>query len=99
MLPTTLLQVHKDATRTLPRARALGPRYLEQLVIKGRNEPPAVLIEAGVEGRLGEARDTEYGMREFADVDSDGTLHRERLIAAGTRGTIAARPSTRRTCP
>jgi hypothetical protein len=30
----------------------------------------------GVEGRLGEARNTEYGMREFSFVDSDGTLHR-----------------------
>jgi len=30
----------------------------------------------GVEGRLGETRNTEYGMREFGFVDSDGTLHR-----------------------
>lgn len=30
----------------------------------------------GVEGRLGEVRDTDYGMREFAFVDPDGTLHR-----------------------
>jgi len=30
----------------------------------------------GVEGRLGEARNTEYGMREFGFVDTDGTLHR-----------------------
>jgi catechol 2,3-dioxygenase-like lactoylglutathione lyase family enzyme len=30
----------------------------------------------GVEGRLGETQDTEYGMREFAFVDADGTLHR-----------------------
>jgi catechol 2,3-dioxygenase-like lactoylglutathione lyase family enzyme len=30
----------------------------------------------GVEGRLGETRNTEYGMREFAFVDADGTLHR-----------------------
>ncbi|HEY0000391.1 MAG TPA: VOC family protein, partial [Actinoplanes sp.] len=31
---------------------------------------------AGVEGRLGEARDTPYGLREFAFIDPDGTLHR-----------------------
>jgi hypothetical protein len=30
----------------------------------------------GVEGRLGEARNTDYGMREFGFVDTDGTLHR-----------------------
>jgi len=30
----------------------------------------------GVEGRLGETCNTDYGMREFAFVDSDGTLHR-----------------------
>jgi hypothetical protein len=30
----------------------------------------------GVEGRLGEIRNTDYGMREFGFVDSDGTLHR-----------------------
>lgn len=32
--------------------------------------------EAGVPGRLGEPRDTEYGLREFGYVDPDGTLHR-----------------------
>lgn len=31
---------------------------------------------AGVEGRLGDVRETDYGMREFAYVDPDGTLHR-----------------------
>ncbi len=31
---------------------------------------------SGVDGRLGEVRDTEWGMREFAFVDVDGTLHR-----------------------
>jgi len=31
---------------------------------------------SGVEGRLGEPRDTPYGLREFAYVDPDGTLHR-----------------------
>jgi hypothetical protein len=31
---------------------------------------------SGVEGRLGDVIDTEYGMREFAFVDVDGTLHR-----------------------
>jgi hypothetical protein len=31
---------------------------------------------AGVDGRLGEPGDTPYGLREFAFVDPDGTLHR-----------------------
>ncbi|MGX7670786.1 bleomycin resistance protein [Plantactinospora sp. DSM 117369] len=31
---------------------------------------------SGVEGRLGEVRDTPYGLREFAFADPDGTLHR-----------------------
>ncbi|MEV4625485.1 VOC family protein [Micromonospora sp. NPDC049523] len=31
---------------------------------------------SGVEGRLLEPRDTPYGLREFAFVDPDGTLHR-----------------------
>ncbi|MFC4911982.1 bleomycin resistance protein [Actinomadura gamaensis] len=31
---------------------------------------------AGVPGRLGEPDDTPYGLREFAYVDPDGTLHR-----------------------
>lgn len=31
---------------------------------------------SGVEGRLGDVRLTEYGLREFAFVDADGTLHR-----------------------
>lgn len=31
---------------------------------------------SGVEGRLGEVRDTDYAMREFGSVHQDGTLHR-----------------------
>jgi hypothetical protein len=31
---------------------------------------------AAVDGRLADVHDTEYGLREFAYVDSDGTLHR-----------------------
>ena len=31
---------------------------------------------SGVEGRIGDPHDTEYGLREFAFVDPDGTLHR-----------------------
>jgi uncharacterized glyoxalase superfamily protein PhnB len=30
----------------------------------------------GVDGRFGEPHDTEYGLREFAFVDREGTLHR-----------------------
>ena len=33
-------------------------------------------IQAGVDGRFGEVRATEYGLREFGYVDPDGTLHR-----------------------
>jgi hypothetical protein len=33
-------------------------------------------LAAGVEGRFSEVRQTDYGMREFAFVDPDGTLHR-----------------------
>jgi hypothetical protein len=33
-------------------------------------------VAAGVEGRLSDPRDTKYGLREFAFVDADGTLHR-----------------------
>jgi hypothetical protein len=32
--------------------------------------------QAGVDGRLTEPRDTDYGLREFGFVDADGTLHR-----------------------
>ena len=31
---------------------------------------------SGVDGRFGEVRDTDYGLREFGYVDPDGTLHR-----------------------
>jgi catechol 2,3-dioxygenase-like lactoylglutathione lyase family enzyme len=31
---------------------------------------------SGVDGRFGDPFDTEYGLREFAFVDADGTLHR-----------------------
>lgn len=33
-------------------------------------------LAAGVEGRVGEAFDAEWGKREFAYADPDGTLHR-----------------------
>lgn len=33
-------------------------------------------VASGVEGRLGEPRDTPYGLREFFYADLDGTLHR-----------------------
>ena len=32
--------------------------------------------ESGIEGRFREPFDTDYGLREFAFVDPDGTLHR-----------------------
>ncbi len=46
---------------------------------------------SGVQGHLGEARDTDYGMREFSFVDPDGTLHR-----VGSRienGTVSDTPT------
>lgn len=33
-------------------------------------------IDSGAEGRYTQVNETEYGMREFAYVDPDGTLHR-----------------------
>ena len=33
-------------------------------------------IDSGAEGRFSEALDRDYGLREFAYVDPDGTLHR-----------------------
>jgi hypothetical protein len=38
---------------------------------------------SGVEGRMGEPFDTEYGLREFIFVDVDGTLHRAGSPLAG----------------
>ncbi|MEV4713861.1 VOC family protein [Micromonospora sp. NPDC049374] len=40
---------------------------------------------SGVEGRLTDPRDTPYGLREFAFVDPDGTLHRVGSPIPGTR--------------
>jgi catechol 2,3-dioxygenase-like lactoylglutathione lyase family enzyme len=39
---------------------------------------------AGVDGRLGEPRDTPWGLREFPYVDPDGTLHRVGSRPAGS---------------
>jgi catechol 2,3-dioxygenase-like lactoylglutathione lyase family enzyme len=39
---------------------------------------------AGVEGRLGQPRDTPWGLREFPYVDPDGTLHRVGSRPAGS---------------
>jgi hypothetical protein len=39
---------------------------------------------SGVEGRLGDPRNTEYGLREFGFVDADWTLHRVGSRLAGT---------------
>ncbi|MEU5552280.1 MULTISPECIES: VOC family protein [unclassified Micromonospora] len=36
----------------------------------------AAWTTSGVDGRLGEPHDTPYGLREFAYVDPEGTLHR-----------------------
>jgi hypothetical protein len=41
------------------------------------SDADAVHMEwSGVDGRLGEPRDTPWGLREFAYVDPEGTLHR-----------------------
>src|SRR6516164_9150304 len=51
----------------------------------------------GVEGRLGEARNTDYGMRELGFVDSDGTLHR--VVRSCPKGpTIGSRRQAGRLC-
>ena len=55
------------------------PRRTASVVYLYVSDADAVHAEwtaAGVEGRIGEPRDTEYGLREFAFVDLDGTLHR-----------------------
>jgi catechol 2,3-dioxygenase-like lactoylglutathione lyase family enzyme len=39
----------------------------------------------GVDGRFGDVRDTDYGMREFGFVDGDGTLHRVGSRLSGER--------------
>jgi hypothetical protein len=46
------------------------------LYVSGADAVRAEWANSGVEGRLGEIRNTDYGMREFDFVDSDGTLHR-----------------------
>ena len=57
---------------------------------------------AGVEGRFGEIRETQYGMREFGYVDPDGTLHRvgSRLlnpaIGLSRHGTAPSPPFSER---
>jgi hypothetical protein len=55
------------------------PRRTGSVVYIYVSDADAVRAEwmaSGVEGRFGEARDTDYGMREFGYVDPDGTLHR-----------------------
>lgn len=55
------------------------PRRTASVVYLYVSDADAVHAEwaaANVEGRLGEPHDTEYGVREFAYVDPDGTLHR-----------------------
>jgi predicted enzyme related to lactoylglutathione lyase len=56
-----------------------NPKRTDSVVYIDVSDADAVHTEwaaAGVDGRLGEPQDTEYGMREFAYVDPDGTLHR-----------------------
>ena len=55
------------------------PKHTGSVVYLYVSDADAVRTEwaaAGVEGRLGDVRETDYGMREFAYVDPDGTLHR-----------------------
>lgn len=50
-------------------------------------------IQAGVDGRFGEVRATEYGLREFGYVDPDGTLHR----VGSSESSRSERPNRRDT--
>jgi hypothetical protein len=55
------------------------PRRTGSVVYIYVSDADAVRTEwtaSGVDGRFGEVRETDYGMREFAYVDPDGTLHR-----------------------
>jgi catechol 2,3-dioxygenase-like lactoylglutathione lyase family enzyme len=72
--------VERDAVSIhLTESAEHDPRTTASVVYLDVTDADAVYAEwtaAGVEGRLGEPRDTEYGMREFAYVDPDGSLHR-----------------------
>jgi hypothetical protein len=46
------------------------------LYVSDADEVYSEWLRSGVEGRFGDPWDTEYGMREFGFVDTDGTLHR-----------------------
>jgi catechol 2,3-dioxygenase-like lactoylglutathione lyase family enzyme len=64
------------------------PRRTGSVVYLYVSDADAVHAEwaaAGLEGRLGEVQDREWGMREFGYVDPDGTLHRvgSRIRPAG----------------
>jgi catechol 2,3-dioxygenase-like lactoylglutathione lyase family enzyme len=53
-----------------------GTGAVAYLYVSDADAVRAEWASCGVEGRLGEIRNTAYGMREFGFVDSDGTLHR-----------------------
>ena len=46
------------------------------LYVSDANAVHSEWAAAGVQGRLSDPYDTDYGLREFAFVDPDGTLHR-----------------------
>jgi hypothetical protein len=58
------------------RARPQRTGAVVYLYVSDADAVRAEWASCGVEGRLGEARNTDYGMREFGFVDTDGTLHR-----------------------
>ena len=54
------------------------------LYVSNADELHAEWKAADIEGRLVDPHDTPYGLREFAYVDPDGTLHRAGSPLAGT---------------
>ena len=53
-----------------------APRPTVYLYVADADAVHSEWERAGVDGRLTEPTDTPYGLREFAFVDTDGTLHR-----------------------
>jgi hypothetical protein len=54
---------------------------------------------SGIDGRFDEPGDTEYGLREFAFVDADGTLHRVGSLLPASDPSPERAPSLRRASP
>jgi hypothetical protein len=78
-LAASLAEFTIDSIEVPPGAKAVlsvQPGAMVYLYVSDADAVRAEWASCGVEGRLGEIRNTDYGMREFGFVDSDGTLHR-----------------------